>query len=158
MKYYAVTEDPNELMHFGIKGMKWGVRRTDAQLGHPRHTGSKRPRSLAYKKAQAKLSASMRNGIQKVEAKWKAYNSPENKKIRANKRYEKQTNRAIEKARKGKLKYGKLTDDQVRRVTERLNLEKQARELSDKEKTFMRRLGQSVTQGIITGGSIQRSA
>ena len=24
MKYYAVTDDPNELMHYGVKGMKWG--------------------------------------------------------------------------------------------------------------------------------------
>lgn len=24
----------NELYHHGIKGMKWGIRRTDAQLGH----------------------------------------------------------------------------------------------------------------------------
>lgn len=24
----------NSMMHYGIKGMRWGVRRTDAQLGH----------------------------------------------------------------------------------------------------------------------------
>ena len=144
MTYYAVTDDPNELAHWGIKGMKWGVRRTDAQLGHPRHTGSRRPRSLAYKKAQSKLQKMMKSGIKKAEASWKAYNSPKAK-------YERQTNRAIEKARKGKLKYGKLTDDQVRRVTERLNLERQARELSSKEQTFRSRLGKSIGEGIITG-------
>ena len=144
MTYYAVTNDPNELAHFGIKGMKWGIRRTDAQLGHPRHTGSKRPRSAAYKKAQSKLGKMMKSGIKKAQANWRAYNSPEAK-------YERQTNKAIQLARKGKLKYGKLTDDQVRRVTERLNLERQARQLSSEEKTFGRRLRESVTSGVISG-------
>lgn len=31
----------NELYHYGVKGMKWGVRRTPAQLG--RSTGSNHP-------------------------------------------------------------------------------------------------------------------
>lgn len=26
----------NELCHYGVKGMKWGVRRTPEQLGHAR--------------------------------------------------------------------------------------------------------------------------
>ena len=30
------------LEHFGVKGMKWGVRRTDAQLGHPSSSQSPR--------------------------------------------------------------------------------------------------------------------
>jgi hypothetical protein len=30
---YRVVRD-NELYHYGVKGMKWGVRRTAAQLGH----------------------------------------------------------------------------------------------------------------------------
>ena len=30
----AYIYDDNELMHYGVKGMKWGVRRTAAQLGH----------------------------------------------------------------------------------------------------------------------------
>lgn len=144
MTYYAVTDDPNELAHWGIKGMKWGVRRTDAQLGHPRHTGSRRPRSAAYKKAQSKLSKMMKSGIKKAEAHWKVYNSPQAK-------YERQTNKAIQLARKGKLKYGKLTDDQVRRVTERLDLERQARQLSNQEQTFRHRLAKSISEGVVTG-------
>lgn len=139
MTYYAVTDDPNELAHFGIKGMKWGVRHDK-----PRHSGSKKPRSAAYKKAQNKLGRMMKSGIKKAEANWNAYNSPAAK-------YERQTNRAIQAARKGKLKYGKLTDDQVRRVTQRLELERQARQLSSTEQTFRHRLGKSITEGVITG-------
>lgn len=145
MRYYAVTEDPNELMHFGIKGMKWGVRRTDAQLGHPRHTGSKRPRSIAYKKAQAKLSASMKNGIKKVEAKWKNYNSPQAKEARFMKK-------AMQQARNGTLKYGKLTDKQVQRITDRLYLERNARALGSTENPrFVKRLKTAVGTGIVEG-------
>lgn len=139
MTYYAVTDDPNELAHWGVKGMKWGVRHDK-----PRHSGSSKPRSVAYKKAQGKLSMLMRHGIKRVQAHWKAYHSPEAK-------YERQTNKALEKARKGKLKYGKLTDDQVRRITERLAMERNARMLSETEKTFMHRLGQSIGQGVISG-------
>lgn len=148
MTYYAVTDDPNELAHFGVLGMKWGVRHDK-----PRHPGSRsnKPRSAAYKKAQSKLSAAMRNGIKAVEKKWNTYNSPANKRIRAAKRYERQTNRALEKARKGKLKYGKLTDDQVYRITQRLAMEQNARNLSNNEKTFFKKLRESASQGLITG-------
>ena len=139
MTYYAVTDDPNELAHWGIKGMKWGVRHDK-----PRHPGSRRPRSLAYKKAQSKLQKMMKSGIKKAEASWKAYNSPQAK-------YERQTNRAIQLARKGKLKYGKLSDEQVRRVTERLDLERQARQLSNQEQTFRHRLAKSISEGVVTG-------
>ena len=145
MTYYAVTDDPNELAHFGILGMKWGRRRTPEQLGHPRHTGSKRPRSLAYKKAQNKLQKMMKSGIKKAEAHWKAYNSPQAKEARFMKK-------AMQQARTGTLKYGKLTDDQVRRVTERLALERNARSLGNTENPkFAKRLKMAVGQGIITG-------
>lgn len=33
------------LYHHGIKGMKWGIRRTPAQLGHKSHSGSKKQKS-----------------------------------------------------------------------------------------------------------------
>lgn len=145
MRYYAVTEDPNELMHFGIKGMKWGIRRTDAQLGHPRHTGSRKPRSIAYKKAQAKLSASMKNGIKKVETKWKTYNSPQAKEARFMKK-------AMQQARNGTLKYGKLTDKQVQQVADRLYLERNARSLGSTENPrFGKRLKMAIGTGIVEG-------
>ena len=147
MTYYAVTDDPNELAHFGILGMKWGRRRTPEQLGHPRHSGSRsnKPRSAAYKKASAKLNKSMHKGIEKAKTKWKEYNSPKAKEARFMKK-------AMEKARTGTLKYGKLTDDQVRRVTERLALERNARQLGSTENPrYTKRLKMAVGEGIIRG-------
>lgn len=44
MKYYAVTEDPNELLHYGVKGMKWG-----------QHIFGDKPKSAGYRRALGKL-------------------------------------------------------------------------------------------------------
>ena len=38
-----------EIYHYGVKGMKWGVRRTPAQLGHKK-TGSKTKEKAEKKK------------------------------------------------------------------------------------------------------------
>lgn len=161
MKYYAVTEDPNELMHFGIKGMKWGVIRTPEQLGH--HKAPKKPRSPAYMKASAKLSKAMRQGIAKAQANWDTYNSPENKQIRAEKRAinkeisaynraEKKFQKHLQQARQGRLKYKGISDEEVSRITDRLALERNSRLLSGTEKaSFGRRLRERVGEGVIEG-------
>lgn len=140
MKYYAVTDDPTELMHFGIKGMHWGVRRTDAQLGHP-----KTPRSAAYKRASNKLGKMMKSGIEKAKANWNVYNSPKAREDRFMKK-------AMEQARTGTLKYGKLTDAQVRKITDRLNLERQARQLGGTENPrYGKRIKTAIGEGIVRG-------
>lgn len=158
MKYYAVANDSAELMHFGIKGMKWGVRRTDAQLGH-----FKKSRSTAYHKASAKLNSLMQNGIKKAQTKWNTYNSPENKEYRAynravnkqireNKYREKLFEKHVQLARQGRLKYKGISDAEVERITDRLALERNARNLSGAErKSFSRRLGESISEGIVSG-------
>lgn len=150
MKYYAVTDDPAELMHYGIKGMRWGVTRTPAQLGHP-------TRSAAYKRASGKLSAMMRKGIEKAETKWKTYNSPANKRARAKARAEAKSERQVERAlsqmrKSGKAKLGKLSDAQIQRVTERLRLEQQARNLGGMEKRGMLgRIREAAGEGLVRG-------
>lgn len=166
MKYYAVTDDPNELMHYGIKGMKWGIIRTDAQLGHPKKPSkprSTKPKSPAYMKAAAKLSSAMQNGIAKAQASWKVYNSPANKQLRAEKREynkavrdykrgERLFEKHVQLARQGRLKYKGISDGEVQRITDRLALENRARQQSGNEKqSFRRRLGESIGQGIISG-------
>lgn len=150
MKYYAVTNDPAELMHYGIKGMKWGVIRTDAQLGHP--SKPKKPRSAAYKKAESKLGKMMKSGIKKAEAHWQEHNSPENKAYRAYKKAEKRFEKHLQKAREGRLRYKGISDAEIGRITDRLMLERQSRSLSGAEKPkFMRRVGEAVGEGVLRG-------
>lgn len=147
MKYYAVTDDPNELMHWGVKGMKWGVIRTDAQLGHP-----KKPRSAAYKRASNKLGNVVKSGIKKAEAKWQVYNSPENKQIRAENRIEKRYQKHLQLARQGRLKYKKVSDDEIARIQDRLYRENVARNMSGREdQSFARRLKTAAQEGILSG-------
>ena len=154
MKYYAVTDDPNELMHYGRKGMKWG-----------QHIFGDKPRSAAYRRASSKLSRSMRNGIAKAKANWARKHSPTvlrakakakaaKQQARAARKEEKFMKKAIQRAREGRLRYGKLTDEQVRRVTERLALERNARQLGSTEKPkFKTRLKEAVQEGMLQGAT-----
>lgn len=64
-KYYGVQRSEEYLMHYGIKGMKWGVRKAIAE------GGSRGARRLdrAYKKASKKLAKLNRNADLNYQAK-----------------------------------------------------------------------------------------
>ena len=49
--------DNNELMHYGVPGMKWGVRRTPAQLGRKKTSSSKSLFGKKKSKAKAKTKS-----------------------------------------------------------------------------------------------------
>lgn len=172
MNYYSIDDNSQELMHHGIKGMKWGVIRTDAQLGHPinpRNTKrlvrnfDRKSRSPAYISASSKLRKMMKSGIEKAQSDWNTYNSPENKAIRqqkrdvnkavrAYKRNERLFEKHVQLARQGRLKYKGISDSEVQRITDRLALERNARNLSGAERqSIIRRLTSSVGEGIVSG-------
>jgi len=187
VKYYAVTDDPTELMHYGVKGMKWG-----------QHIFGDKPRSPAFKRAATKLRASMKSGIKKANAnRQKAFvnraakkeakknfkeaqfnakaqarldealGAQANKAIRkeqaairrearqeraAERREDRRMQRYLQKARHGTLKYKNLRDDQIANISERLNLENQARRLSGNETPHMlTRIKRSIGEGVVRG-------
>ena len=57
--------DNNELMHYGVPGMKWGVRRTPAQLGRKKTSSSKS--LFGKKKPKPKTKAKTKSESSKEE-------------------------------------------------------------------------------------------
>ena len=71
----AHSMDPvdNFLAHYGVKGMKWGVRRSDAQLGRARRGGKKGPNSdgdndSATSRSDAKKAAAAKDTFISADA------------------------------------------------------------------------------------------
>lgn len=204
MKYYAVTEDPRELYHYGVKGMKWG-----------QHLFGDKPKSLAYKRATKKLKANSRakeerkyeNAVKKSQDKiarvenlykadqkgnrkptareknalverlhkmdqdkaiYKAINKEQKRAAKQQKLAEKayraeekremkyakneaKMDKYVQQARQGKLKYGKLSPDQIQRVQDRLLLEANTRKLGSAEKTWGQQKREARKKGKLLG-------
>lgn len=215
MKYYAVTDDPRELYHYGVKGMKWGQHLFGEDL---------RPKSPAYKRAASKLRATVKSNkrtsriknaaksfsnFAKRSATQLAYNArqlqdqkyqkavlkaqrqndltkalysldKENgvkrqidldrkreavadrlssirdyndyKTMKSSIRAEKKFPKYVQEAREGTLHYGKLSEDQIGRIQDRLTLEAGARRLGSTEyPKFRTRMKRAVQEGMIQG-------
>ena len=192
MKYYAVTEDPNELLHYGVKGMKWG-----------QHIFGDKPKSPGFSKALGKLRASYKKSkeqraitreqkrqdkynkaVQKAQMRIQitenmrnldnltSYQKSADRQYRQDRKMAKVANRMerkaakdeyryakneskmdkyLQQARQGKLKYGKLSDDQVREITDRLGMERSARSLGSAEKTWRQQKKEAFRKGKLLG-------
>lgn len=80
MKYYAVTDDPNELLHYGRLGMKWGQH---IFVG---------PKSLSYKKAENKLRGKIQQAKQAHQVRKAA------REIRRQQKQQDKFNKAVQKS------------------------------------------------------------
>lgn len=137
-----------ELYHYGVKGMKWGIRRTPAQLGHT--TGKKKKRSgsagEAVKNTAKKAAKAISNKVSETRrkrAEAKAHDD-ETKKIQENK----------------KKKLSDLTDDELRQRIQRLELEKRYSDLTPKQtskgKAFINAVGKQVIAPAVTNAARQK--
>lgn len=91
------------LAHHGIKGMRWGVRRTEAQLARARGELPNESKSTGSKKTGRSLFA------------------------------KKPKKKAVEKPKKTEKKVSEMSDEELRSRIARLQLEKQYRDLSPKQ-------------------------
>ena len=117
--------DNNELYHYGILGMKWGIRRTPAQLGH--------------RIKQRKVEKQRKENL----AKARQARAEHQKKLKS-----------------GKLKPKDMTEAELRKEIQRLQLEKQYMDLKrdtssqNKGKTFASKYGGQLVDKLITNAGI----
>lgn len=107
----------DELMHYGVKGMKWGVRRTQAQLGHKTSSGT-------GKKKSSKSSGSVTKTLKKTGKKVSNLYS----KNKASRQAKKTAKVEAEKAKK-KKSISEMSDAELREKIGRLELEQRYKQL-----------------------------
>ena len=56
----------NELYHYGIKGMRWGVRRTDVQLGHIPKKSSGKSKNVIVKSKKISSKQQRKNEMKNM--------------------------------------------------------------------------------------------
>ena len=126
--------DNNELYHHGIKGMKWGVRRTPAQLGHD--TGGV--------------------DLQKVKKKVDAANTIVNETRNINNNVSKKQAKKVQKQKMSEVK--SMSDQELRERVNRLNMEQQYIRMSSEQMNAGRANINSVLNNVGTVVNVASSA
>ena len=128
--------DNRELYHFGIKGMKWGVRRYQDKDGSLTEAGQKRyardQRENAGKKKGNKVGAADPN-------RWVREDMERSKRLAESSRHmaedlDRINNKAIKNAPRAKMDLSKMTDKEMRDQINRAFLERQYNDMFNPQK------------------------
>lgn len=109
------------LSHHGIKGMKWGVRRTPAQLGHKPSSGKKKSKSSSKKQSSPRKKIKL-SGLRKKKT--------------------------VKKTVKTFRKASSYTDNELALAVRRLQLEKQYNQLVSEASKKTKSKGQKFLEDV----------
>ena len=119
--------NPQELYHWGIRGMRWGVRRYQNKDGTLTPRGEKRYndelKKIEKKEQVLKNKANTRKKLDDLEKRKQALSEAKEK-----------TN--VKKAKKNKLDISKMSDDELKKLTSRLQLENNLKNEMQRQNTF----------------------
>lgn len=138
------------LKHYGILGMKWGVRRTPAQLGRTMITTKRQ--LTADKVKLERLNSGKHTSVGFTKKRQAAYDKRDKdileKRIKANE--QKLANKAAKKEAKKKSTTNEMSDEELRKVVNRLQMERQYSQLVNDGSVSK---GKEYTQKIIKAGT-----
>ena len=84
--YFGSTSTSNSLTHYGVKGMKWGVRRNRVRTARQNYKAAKKDANTARKNTPRSLAGKMgvgRKGIDEYNAYTNRVNKAEAKRVLA---------------------------------------------------------------------------